>query len=83
MNRRRFLLQSIGASLALPALPSLVARAADGGSALRTAKAAGAGARRFVAIGNLLGFQTKHLFPATPGAAYESTRLLAPLAELP
>jgi hypothetical protein len=81
LNRRRFLLQSLGASLALPALPSLVARAADGGSALRTAKAAGTGARRFVAIGNLLGFQTKHLFPATPGAAYESTRLLAPLAE--
>jgi hypothetical protein len=81
MNRRRFILNSMGATLALPALPSLMASAASGNSALQTAKGAGAEARRFVGIGNLLGYQTKHLFPKTTGAAYESTTLLAPLAE--
>jgi hypothetical protein len=39
------------------------------------------GARRFVAIGNLLGFQVKQLFPATQGAEYEKTTLLEPLWE--
>lgn len=39
------------------------------------------GARRFVAIGNLLGFQVKQLFPATQGAEYEQTTLLEPLWE--
>ena len=37
------------------------------------------GAQRFVAIGNLLGYQGKRLFPETPGPAYEQTKLLAPL----
>ena len=46
MNRRRFLLKSLGATLALPALPSLLASAAGGNSALQTAKGAGVGARR-------------------------------------
>jgi len=81
MNRRRFILKSLGASLALPALPSLLAGAAGGNSALQTAKGAGAGARRFVAVGNLLGYQVKHFFPATTGAAYEPTPLLQPLWE--
>ena len=54
MNRRRFLLQSIGTTLALPGLPSLMANP-TASSALQTAKGAGTGARRFVAIGNLLG----------------------------
>jgi len=50
-----------------------------GNSAVRTAKGAGTGARRFVAIGNLLGFQTKQLFPTTKGRDYEKTTLLEPL----
>ena len=72
MNRRRFLLQSIGTTLALPGLPSLMASPAAN-SALKVSKGAGMGARRFVAIGNLLGFQTKQLFPATAGRNYEKT----------
>src|SRR5882757_5321846 len=79
MNRRNFILRSIGATLALPKLPSLMAAAAEGNPALQRVKGAGAGARRFVAIGNLLGFQTKRLFPKTPGADYEKTTLLEPL----
>lgn len=62
--------------MALPWLPSL--RASD--SAVRTARGAGEGARRFMAVGNLLGFQQKSFFPATPGKAYEETALLKPLA---
>ena len=81
MNRRRFILKSLGATFALPSLPSLMAAAAGGNSALQTDKGAGAGARRFVAIGNLLGYQTKHFFPASSGGAYEPTKLLAPLAD--
>ncbi len=79
MNRRRFILNSLGASLALPALPSLLASAVGGTSTVQTAKGAGTGARRFVAIGNLLGYQVKHFFPETTGAAYEPTTLLKPL----
>lgn len=82
MNRRRFLLQSLGATLALPALPSLLAGATGGNSAVQVAKGAGSGARRFVAIGNLLGYQVKQFFPATTGAAYEQTTLLKPLWEV-
>ncbi len=79
MNRRRFILQSLGTSLALPGLPSLMAGTVGGNSAVQTAKGAGAGARRFVAVGNLLGFQTKQLFPTTKGRDYEKTTLLEPL----
>ncbi len=79
MNRRRFILKSLGASLALPALPSLLASAVGKKSAVQTAKGAGVGSRRFVAIGNLLGYQVKQLFPETTGAAYEQTTLLKPL----
>src|SRR4051812_20007418 len=79
MNRRRFILKSLGATLALPALPSLLASAVGGSSAVQTAKGAGTGARRFVAIGNLLGYQVKQLFPETTGTAYEQTTLLKPL----
>ena len=82
MNRRRFILKSLGATLALPALPSLMANAVGGNSALQAARGAGTGARRFVAIGNLLGSQVKHLFPETTGAAYEQTTLLKPLWEV-
>lgn len=79
MNRRRFILQSLGTSLALPGLPSLMAGTVGGNSAVQAAKGAGAGARRFVAVGNLLGFQTKQLFPTTQGRDYEKTTLLEPL----
>lgn len=79
MNRRRFILKSLAATLALPSLPSLMASVIGGNSAVQTAKGAGAGARRFVAIGNLLGYQVKQLFPETTGAAYEQTTLLKPL----
>ncbi len=82
MNRRHFILKSLTATLALPALPSLLASAAEGNPGLQLAtKGAGVGARRFVAIGNLLGYQVKRLFPATTGAAYEQTTLLKPLAD--
>jgi hypothetical protein len=80
MNRRRFILKSLGAAIALPSLPSLLANAVGGSnSAVQAAKGAGVGARRFVAIGNLLGYQTKQFFPETTGAAYEQTTLLKPL----
>jgi hypothetical protein len=56
-----------------------MAKSVGGSSAVQAAKGAGAGARRFVAVGNLLGFQVKSLFPTTPGKAYEKTTLLEPL----
>lgn len=79
MNRRSFLLRSLGVTLALPKLPSLMAAAVEGNPALQAVQGAGAGARRFVAIGNLLGFQTKQFFPTTTGREYEKTTLLEPL----
>ncbi|MCB1206066.1 MAG: DUF1552 domain-containing protein, partial [Verrucomicrobiae bacterium] len=79
LDRRRFLLRSVGATLALPGLPSLMAKSVGGNSAVQTAKGAGAGARRFVAVGNLLGFQQKSFFPKTTGKAWEETTLLKPL----
>lgn len=81
MNRRRFLLRSLGTTLALPGLPSLLASNGGGNAALQSAKGAGTGARRFVAIGNLLGYQVKQLFPTTTGRDYEKTTLLEPLWE--
>ncbi len=81
MNRRTFILRTLGASLVLPRLPSLMAAAVDGNPAMQAVKGAGMGARRFVAIGNLLGFQTKQLFPTTAGKEFEKTTLLEPLWE--
>lgn len=81
MNRRRFILRSLGITMALPWLPSLRAAAIDNQSAVQMAKGAGVGARRFVAIGNLLGFQVKQFFPTTTGADYEKTTLLESLWE--
>jgi hypothetical protein len=81
MNRRRFILKSLGAALALPALPSLLASAVGSNSAVQTAKGAGVGSRRFVAVGNLLGYQVKQFFPESTGTAYEQTTLLKPLWE--
>ncbi len=83
LDRRSFMLKSVGASLALPGLPSLMA----GSKTVQAAVKATSGADdsctpRFVAVGNLLGFQTKQLFPETVGKDYETTRLLKPLAAM-
>lgn len=80
LDRRRFVIQSVAGSLALPGLPSLMANSVDGNSAVQTTRGAGVGARRFVAVGNLLGFQQKHFFPETTGREFEETTLLKPLA---
>ncbi|TWT60566.1 DUF1552 domain-containing protein [Rubinisphaera italica] len=80
INRRRFILRSAAVSLALPGLPSLVTGADIKSSEIAESQGAGTGARRFVAVGNLLGFQQKHFFPETTGKAYEETPLLKPLA---
>jgi hypothetical protein len=66
--------------LALPGLPSLLAETTDRRYPVQSDRGAGSGARRFVAVGNLLGFQQKHFFPETPGKAFEETTLLKPLA---
>ncbi len=81
IDRRRFFIRSVAGSLALPGLPSLMAGSINGTSAVAESRGAGVGARRFVAIGNLLGFQQKHFFPETKGKAFEETPLLEPLAE--
>ena len=80
LSRRRFVLNSLAGSLALPGLSSL--KAADGrrGDLVVTSPDTGGGVRRFVAIGNLLGFQQKQFFPETIGKAFEETTLLKPLA---
>ena len=71
----------MAATLALPGLCSLSAKALSGNPTVEVDKGAGIGARRFVAIGNLLGYQTKQLFPKTTGTDYEKTTLLEPLWE--
>jgi hypothetical protein len=78
-SRRRFLLRSLGATLSLPWLPSLRAADSSATAAVTLARGAGASARRFVAVGNLLGYQQKSFFPETTGRGYEVTRLLEPL----
>ena len=80
-NRRRFVIRSLAGSIALPTLSSLMAESTRANSAVRSTGGSGVGARRFVAIGNLLGFQQKHFFPETTGKEFEETRLLKPLAE--
>jgi hypothetical protein len=82
LNRRRFLLKSAGATLALPGLSSLVAKTVDSLATVQATRGAGIGARRFVAVGNLLGFQQNSFFPSTEGRNYESTTLLKPLESL-
>lgn len=79
ISRRRFVLKSLAGTLAIPVLPSLADDAIGTGSVVSTAPGAGVSARRFVAIGNLLGFQRKHLFPETVGREFEITRLLESL----
>ncbi len=79
LSRRRFVLKSLAGTLAIPALPSLADDAIGKLSVVDVAPGAGMSARRFVAIGNLLGFQRKQLFPETVGRDFESTQLLEPL----
>ena len=79
LDRRRFLLRTAGATLALPGLSSLLGKTADSLATVTATRGAGIGAKRFVGVGNLLGFQTKSLFPETAGKGYESTKLLKPL----
>lgn len=75
------MIRSVAGTLALPALPSLMAKSLGSSSAVQQARGAGEGARRFVAVGNLLGFQQKHFFPKTTGREFEQTTLLKPLAD--
>ena len=56
-----------------------MAESAAGNSAIRATRGAVTGSRRFVAVGNLLGFQQKHFFPETTGSGFEETTLLKPL----
>ena len=79
LDRRRFLLRTAGATLALPGLSSLLGKTANSLATVTATRGAGIGAKRFVGVGNLLGFQTKSLFPETAGKGYESTKLLKPL----
>ncbi|MFT6179227.1 MAG: hypothetical protein ACI9NQ_000888 [Paracoccaceae bacterium] len=79
IDRRRFLLRTAGATLALPGLSSLMAKTAGSLASLQATQGAGVGAKRFVAIGNLLGFQQKSFFPNTIGQGFEATTLLKPL----
>ena len=81
INRRRFMLKTVGASLALPGLPSLLAKDVGEATAVQAVKGAGIGAKRFVGVGNLLGYQQSSFFPESEGKAYEKTTLLAPLWE--
>lgn len=79
---RRYFLRSVGATLSLPTLHSLVPGSFGVTSALGAAIAKKASPARMVAVGNLLGFQLPYLFPETEGKAYESTRLLKPFQDL-
>jgi hypothetical protein len=79
IDRRRFLLKTAGASLALPGLSSLMAKTSNSLATIQATRGAGIGAKRFVAVGNLLGFQQKSFFPKTAGKGYDATPLLKPL----
>ncbi|MEC5127649.1 DUF1552 domain-containing protein [Verrucomicrobiales bacterium BCK34] len=79
---RRYFLRSVGATLALPTLHSLLPNALGGSPALGATASETATPNRMVAIGNLLGYQLPYLFPEKPGKNYQSTRLLKPLEAL-
>lgn len=79
LSRRRFVLRSVAGALAIPVLPSIADDSVGKRSVVDAAPGAGVAARRFVAIGNLLGFQRNQLFPETPGKEFEKTSLLEPL----
>ena len=78
ITRRRFFLKSAGATLALPAMNSLLPGVLGSGLAIGAARAQET-KTRMVAIGNLLGFYQPEFFPESPGANYKMTRLLSPL----
>ena len=80
LNRRRFVIRSVAGSLALPSLTSLAVESVAIHPAVQATRGAGIGARRFVAVGNLLGFQQNQFFPETTGKEFEETTLLKPLA---
>ena len=79
-SRRHLALQTLGASLALPWLSSIQANDAEQ-LKLNESNSSKTKLKRFVAIGNLLGFQQKSLFPKTSGKNYETTTLLEPLKD--
>ncbi len=79
---RRYFLKSVGATLSLPTLHSLLPNALGASSALGATVAESATPNRMVAVGNLLGYQLPYLFPKTQGKNYETTRLLKPLEGL-
>jgi hypothetical protein len=82
LSRRRFVLKSVAGAFAIPALPSLADDALGTRSVVGVSAGGGVGARRFVAVGNLLGFQRKQLFPDSAGKDFELTKLLQPLESL-
>ncbi len=61
-------------------MPSLLPNSLGASPALGTTISESASPARLVAVGNLLGYQLDSLFPKTPGADYETTRLLKPFA---
>ena len=80
LHRRRFVLQSVAGSLALPGLSSLMADTVDSSSPATKPQSGDVDPRRFVAVGNLLGFQQKHFFPAAAEAGFANKTLLKPLS---
>lgn len=79
-DRRQFVIRSVAGSLAIPVLPSMLANAAHGSAPSLQAQGVGVKASRFVAVGNLLGFQQKHFFPKTEGENFQETLLLKTLS---
>ena len=79
LQRRRFVLQSVTGSLLIPSLASLAAGGEIVAKSNESTDASTGQPRRFVAIGNLLGFQQKSFFPEDAGKTYDNTTLLTPL----
>ncbi|MBT4012790.1 MAG: DUF1552 domain-containing protein, partial [Planctomycetaceae bacterium] len=79
LHRRRFVLQSVTGTLLLPTLASLASGTEANPSQRPIKNSEHSDPRRFVAVGNLLGFQQKHFFPQEPGKGYKDTALLKPL----
>lgn len=73
---RRYFLKSAGATLALPALHSMLPSMLGSGLAIGAEATGKSAPRRLVGIGNLLGYQTSYLFPETAGKNYRAPRLL-------
>ena len=84
---RRLVVRSALGTLALPALPSAVSAAERRDVPLAGVAGTPVGTRRFVAIGNLLGFQTNQLFPEggrrseSPTCEAVPTKLMRPLGD--